>query len=159
MGIAISLVSGLDIGNFKHMQNVNKIKMVECKAPTEKDMRTRLRERLQVKVEHEMRNQAKEHEFQIERLIPIVEEMAETQQGRRDLAGVAAAYLAEHRPETTISEPAFIGDGDDERERSGDGGRRGGSKRRGRSGGRSRGGGGRRDRRRSPCFSRRPDRT
>jgi ATP-dependent RNA helicase DeaD len=156
-GIAISLVSGLDIGNFKHMQNVNKIKMVERKAPVEQDMRNRLRERLQVKVEHEMRNQsAEEHQFQIDRLIPIVEEMAETQQGRRDLAGVAAAYLAEHRPETTISEPAFIGDGDDPAHGSGGGG----PKRRRRSGGRSKGGGGgRRDGRRSPSFSRRPDRT
>ena len=147
-GIAISLVSGLDIGNFKHMQNVNQIKMTERKAPTEKDLRDRLRERIQVKVEHEMRHQPEsEQRFQVDRLIPIVEEMAETQEGRRDLAGIAAAYLADHRPETTITEPAMKSDGDSGGRGGGDGPRR---KRR-RSGG---GGGG--GRRRAPSSSRGP---
>ena len=32
-GVAISLVSGLDIGNFRHLQNVNKIEIKERQAP------------------------------------------------------------------------------------------------------------------------------
>ena len=36
-GVAISLVSGLDIGNFKFMQTVNDIKIAEKKVPTEID--------------------------------------------------------------------------------------------------------------------------
>ncbi|MBW2231916.1 MAG: DEAD/DEAH box helicase, partial [Deltaproteobacteria bacterium] len=104
-GIAISLVSGLDIGNFKHMQNVNKIKITERKPPTEADLLGRIRERMQVKVEHEMRHlEASKVSFEVERLIPVVEEMAADHEGRRDLAGICAAYLAEHRPETTIEE-------------------------------------------------------
>jgi ATP-dependent RNA helicase DeaD len=105
-GIAISLVSGLDIGNFKHMQNVNKMVITERKAPTEKDMLARIRERLQVKVEQEMRAlSATQVSNEVERLIPVVEAMAADHQGRRDLAGICAAYLAEHRPETTIPDP------------------------------------------------------
>ncbi len=104
-GVAISLVSGLDIGNFKHMQNVNKIEVIERKPPTEQDMLARTRERLQVKVEQEMRAlPAAQVAYQVERLIPVVEEMATSHEGRRDLAGICAAYLAEHRPETTVPE-------------------------------------------------------
>jgi len=168
-GVAISLVSGLDIGNFKHMQNVNQIQITERKAPTERDMLERIRERLQVKVEQEMRARPPaEVRYAVERLIPVVEEMASTHEGRRDLAGICAAYLAEHRPETTIpadaettaaeggergahpresiarsgDAPAASGDGRAGEDRGGDGRakRRG---RRRRSGG-SGGGGGRR---------------
>jgi ATP-dependent RNA helicase DeaD len=103
-GVAISLVSGLDIGNFKHMQHVNKIEITERKPPSERDMLERIRERLQVKVEQEMRARpAAEVRYAVERLIPVIEEMAGTHDGRRDLAGICAAYLAEHRPETTIT--------------------------------------------------------
>jgi len=106
-GVAISLVSGLDIGNFRHMQNVNKIEITERKPPTERDMLERIRERLQVKVEQEMRARPPaEVRYAVERLIPVIEEMAGSHDGRRDLAGICAAYLAEHRPETTISAEA-----------------------------------------------------
>jgi ATP-dependent RNA helicase DeaD len=133
-GIAISLISGLDIGNFKHMQNVLKIQVPERKAPTEKDMLARVRERLQVKVEHEMRHQAEsEVTYQVEKLIPIVEEMAGNHEGRRDLAGICAAYLAEHRPQTTIDDPKLT-DAAIQRT-SGGGKRRGGGGRGRRSGG------------------------
>ena len=104
-GIAISLVSGLDIGNFRHMQNVNKVKVTERKPPTEKDMLARIRERLQVKVEREMRAiPEQERSFQVDRLIPVVEAMAEDHEGRQDLAAICAAYLKEHRPEITVGE-------------------------------------------------------
>jgi len=137
-GVAISLVSGLDIGNFKQMQNVNKIKIVERKPPTEQDMLVRIRERLQVKVEREMRSiPPDEVGFQIERLIPVVESMASSHAGRRDLAGILAAYLAEHRPETTVVEPVRSGDGSGEGRGRGRGRRRqgGGGERSGGSGG------------------------
>lgn len=104
-GIAISLVSGLDIANFQHMQNVNKIRVSERKPPTEKDMLARIRERLQVKVEREMRAiPEQQRSFEVDRLIPVVEAMAESHEGRRDLAALCAAYLKEHRPETGIGE-------------------------------------------------------
>lgn len=106
-GVAISLVSGLDIGNFKHMQNVNKIQIAERKPPTEKDMLGRVRERLQVKVEQDMRRRPPEEmRYAVERLIPVIEEMAKSHEGRKDLAGICAAYLAEDQPETTITTEA-----------------------------------------------------
>ena len=102
-GVAISLVSGLDIGNFKHMQHVNKITVTERPMPTEKATLARIRERLMVKVEQEMRATSKSSvRMQIDRLVPVVESLAETSEGRRDLAAICAAYLREHRPETTV---------------------------------------------------------
>ncbi len=152
-GMAISLVSGLDIGNFKHMQNVNKIKVTERKIPSEKDMRNRIADRLKVKVEQEMRALPKDVVAdRVDRLIPVVETLADSQEGRRDLAGILAAYLAEHRPETTVTDteaPSSAStpdlgqaEAEDEdrpprRRRGGGGGGRGRS-----GGGRGRGGGG-----------------
>jgi ATP-dependent RNA helicase DeaD len=105
-GIAISLVSGLDIGNFQNMQNVLKIRIAERKPPTEEEILARIRERLQVKVEHEMRSIPKQQRgLEVDRLIPVVEAMSEDQEGRRDLAAICTAYLKEHRPETTVPEP------------------------------------------------------
>jgi ATP-dependent RNA helicase DeaD len=102
-GVAISFVSGLDIGNFKYMQTVNKTKIAERKIPTEKQLVERTRERLQVKVEQEMRAvPAQQIAFKVEKLIPVVEAMAKDHEGRRDLAAICAAYLAEHQPQTTV---------------------------------------------------------
>jgi ATP-dependent RNA helicase DeaD len=149
-GIAISLVSGLDIGNFKHMQNVNNIEVVERTPPSENDMLTRIRERIQVKVEHEMRGLTPaQTDFEVNRLIPVVEAMATSHEGRRDLAGICAAYLSEHRPETTVPEEPNAdapppekrrGSSDGRRNGSGRGGNRGGGG--GNRGGGNRGGGG-----------------
>jgi ATP-dependent RNA helicase DeaD len=55
-GIALSLVSALDIGNFRYLQNVNRIQIAERRLPTDEELMTRLRERLAVKVEQEMRS-------------------------------------------------------------------------------------------------------
>lgn len=105
-GVAISFVSGLDIGNFKYLQTINKIKVQERKIPTEKQMVARTRERLQVKVEHEMRAVPPQQiAFDTEKLIPVVEAMAKDHEGRRDLAGICAAYMAEHKPQTTVDDP------------------------------------------------------
>ncbi|MFP8871049.1 MAG: DEAD/DEAH box helicase, partial [Myxococcota bacterium] len=145
-GVAISLVSGLDIGNFRHMQNVNKIKPTEKKIPTEKDLRDRVAERLKVKVEHEMRSLPKDVVAdQIDRLIPVVETLADSHEGRRDLAGILAAYLVEHRPETTVTEPDAMEQGDASEAGSSSSGS-GPKKRRGGSRGGGGGGRGRRPR-------------
>jgi len=155
-GIAISLVSGLDIGNFRQMQQVNRIKVAERKAPSERDVVDRLRDRLAVKIEHEIRGLSEtERQEHVDRLVPLVEELVKTADGVRDLAAVCAAYLQEHRPETSVKEEAAPGaqDGEEpdaaaepERDPASErppGGRRDGG--RGRGGG---GGGGGRGRRR-----------
>jgi ATP-dependent RNA helicase DeaD len=159
-GVAISLVSGLDIGNFKFMQTVTKIKIPERKLPTEADIVRRTGERLRIKIEHDLREMPeKERAWRVDRLLPIVEELGKSDEGRRDLALLCAAYLQEHRPETTIAETeaekaakarhaAPVRKSDEEREDDGGGrgGRGGGGRRRGGGGGgggRSGGGGGR----------------
>jgi ATP-dependent RNA helicase DeaD len=104
-GTAISLISGLDIGNFRYLQNVNKIEITETKIPRDGEMLERLRDRLMVKVEQEMRAIPEaERAFKIDRLVPIAKEMASTPETLRDLAAILAAYLREHRPETTVAE-------------------------------------------------------
>ncbi|MBW2372054.1 MAG: hypothetical protein JRF70_05920 [Deltaproteobacteria bacterium] len=45
-----------------------------------------------------------ERAFKVDRLVPIAKEMASTPETLRDLAAILAAYLREHRPETTVAE-------------------------------------------------------
>jgi ATP-dependent RNA helicase DeaD len=105
-GVAISLVSGLDIGNFRYLQQVNQIRIVERKVPTEAEIVERLRERLSVKVEQELRAQPeRERKWNLDRFLPVVEALAAGAEGRRELAAVCAAYLQEHRPETSVIAP------------------------------------------------------
>ncbi|HXV36440.1 MAG TPA: DEAD/DEAH box helicase [Myxococcota bacterium] len=140
-GVAISLVSGLDIGNFRYLQNVNKIEIKERKLPSEIDILARLRKRLAVKVEHEIRSlPEQDRQAKIDRYIPMVEDLISTPDGKRDLAALCAFYLQEHKPETsvTVAETARPHDAVEpshpKRERSRDSRRGGGrSKRGGRS--------------------------
>ena len=142
-GVAISLVSGLDIGNFRYLQQVNRISIRERKLPSDVEIRQRQTERLMVKIEQELRAlPEREQRFLVDRYVPIVEDLAATEQGRRDLAAICAAYLREHRPETAVTDapppPAGDADAPENRrpERRSDGGGRGRSRRRGRGSGR-----------------------
>ena len=104
-GVAISLVSGLDIGNFRYLQQVNKIDIKERKLPVEADIIERRRQRLMVKIEQEMRALPdRDRGVLVERFLPIVEAMSASDEGREDLAAICAAYFREHRPETTVEE-------------------------------------------------------
>ncbi len=104
-GVAISLVSGLDIGNFRYLQKVNKIEIKERKVPKKGELLERLRDRLMVKVEQEVRAlPEREQTFQTDRFVPIVKMMSKNEEGQRDLAAICAAYMKEHRPETQVSD-------------------------------------------------------
>jgi len=131
-GTAISLVSGLDIGNFRQVQHVNKIQINERKLPSDAEIAARLGERLAVKVEQEIRAlPTREQKALIDRFVPVVEALAATEQGKRDLAAICAIHLKEHRPETTVREPP--GDSrepDTRRPAPRDGGSSGGRRRR-----------------------------
>jgi ATP-dependent RNA helicase DeaD len=151
-GIALSLVSGLDIGNFRNLVNVTGIAIQERPLPTEAMLLERIRERLEVKIEHEIRHMSiRDREWKVDRLVPLIRTMASTEEGLKDLAAIAASYLKEHRPETTVRDEGKGGDAAgsaaeaprepeflprDERGSGGGGGRRGGG-----GGGRRRGGG------------------
>lgn len=102
-GVALSLVSGLDVGSFRNLQKVNRISIQEQALPTEEQILERVRERLAVKVEHEIRHiPQRERRYKVERLVPLVREMARSEEGLLDLAAICASYLREHRPETTV---------------------------------------------------------
>jgi ATP-dependent RNA helicase DeaD len=105
-GVAISLVSGLDIGNFRQLRQVNKIEINERALPTEEEILARLRDRLVVKVEQEVRAlPERERQAKVDRFVPIVDALASTPDGKRDLAAVCSFYLQEHRPEVAVSDP------------------------------------------------------
>jgi len=149
-GVAISLVSGLDIGNFRNLQKINRIPIQERALPSDEDIVERIRERLSVKVEQEIRHiPTREREWQIDRLVGLVKTLAASDEGQRELAAIAAAYLREHRPQTSVSDDAAGASRDEAAarapERRGGGGRSGGGARSGGGGGgRGRRGGGRR---------------
>ena len=109
-GVAISLVSGLDIGNFQYLQKVNKITAQERELPTEDDVFARLRERLAVKVEREVRSLSEaDRAIFVDPWVPVVEALTRSEEGVRDLAAVCASYLRDHRPDTHVEEePAEV---------------------------------------------------
>jgi len=104
-GVAISLVSGLDIGNFRYLMKVNKLTIKERALPTDAELAARLRERLQVKVEQEIRHLSpSDRVLRVDRFLPVVESLVASDEGRRDLAAICGSYLREHRPETAVRE-------------------------------------------------------
>ncbi|HJO24095.1 MAG TPA: DEAD/DEAH box helicase [Myxococcota bacterium] len=118
-GVAISLVSGLDIGNFRYLQQVNRIEISEREVPKEETLRERLRERLMVKIEREVRAlPEKEQRFLVQRFVPIVNELAASEDGRGDLAAICAAYMREHKPEVRVTDTPPHGSSDPEARQS-----------------------------------------
>ncbi|HTO69628.1 MAG TPA: DEAD/DEAH box helicase [Myxococcota bacterium] len=96
-GTAISLVSGLDIGNFRTLQKVNRIVIPERKLPTEAEVAQREVERLAVEIEHHLRDvPTADRQAREETHLPTVESLASSPQGRRLLSAVLFEYL-EHR--------------------------------------------------------------
>jgi len=60
-----------------------------------------------VKIEQELRAQPeRERKWNLDRFLPVVEALAATLEGRRELAAVCAAYQHEHRPETSVVPPS-----------------------------------------------------
>ncbi len=148
-GIAVSLVSGLDIGNFKHMQIVNGIKITEKKVPTERDIARRAKKRakereatsaedemnaLQARAGRDLENLSLEDRaseepredgdsdagdpvaLKIDRFLPFVKKLAETDEGLRALAGICAAYQID-RPIPTPKTASPVVESRDEEEK------------------------------------------
>ena len=116
-GVAISLISGLDIGNFKHMQIVNDIKIAEKKVPTERDLARRAKKREQGNAEETMnalKQKAREDveslaaedaSAKIDEFLPFVKKLSADEDGLRELASICAAYSIE-RPAPEVAAPA-----------------------------------------------------
>ncbi|MFK7896971.1 MAG: DEAD/DEAH box helicase [Myxococcota bacterium] len=113
-GVAISLVSGLDIGNFKYMQTVAKIKVTEKKVPSERDIDRRKKGKdpkpkladvaaaepdadwkaLQAKATDTLQgSEAADIDAQAARLLPFIKEAAKSEKGLNELARISTALL------------------------------------------------------------------
>jgi len=123
-GVAISLISGLDIGNFKFMQTVIGMDIKEKKVPTERQLARRLEKRAKEVSEkaEETEKEAelvalrersaadlaalpeKEAKDRVERILPFVKTLAESEAGVEELARISAAYLLGH-PGTAAGAP------------------------------------------------------
>jgi ATP-dependent RNA helicase DeaD len=100
-GTAISLVSGLDIGNFRSLQKVNRIVIPERKLPGEAEVAKREAERLGVDIEHHLRDiPVADRPVREETHLATVESLSATPEGRRLLSAVLFEYL-EHRHVST----------------------------------------------------------
>jgi ATP-dependent RNA helicase DeaD len=106
-GTAISLVSGLDIANFRNMQNVNRMKIPERPIPSGSQLSERLRQRIQVRLEHDLREMPeRERATRRSQFVPIVAELLKSDEGRLELAMVLATYLRTPPREATENESA-----------------------------------------------------
>ena len=93
-GTAISLVSGLDIGNFRSLQKVNRMTIPERPLPTQLEVDERIAQRLQVDIEHDLRAFPEpERSVRQEEMLPIVDALTASETGRRHLAAVLFSYL------------------------------------------------------------------
>ncbi len=108
-GTAISLVSGLDIGNFRSLQKVNRITIPERPLPTQAEVDERIAQRLQVEIEHDLRAfPERERGQRQEEMLPIVDAFTATDTGRRYLAAVLFSYLRDRHvsaPGSSAEEP------------------------------------------------------
>ena len=119
-GVAVSLISGLDIGNFKHMQIVIGIKIAEKKVPTERDLARRAKKReqgnvadetdaLKAKAQAELADHStKVTSAKIDQLLPFVTELAASESGLRELTEIVTAFQLESAkaPAIAASEPS-----------------------------------------------------
>src|SRR4030095_3084955 len=88
------------------IQNVNKIKITERKVPTDAEIAERVRDRLAVKAEQELRHlDDRERRALLERFRPVVNALSRSDEGLAELATICALFLREHRPETPASAP------------------------------------------------------
>ena len=93
-GTAISLISGLDIGNFRNMQNVNRMTIPERPLPSPADVADRGRQRVQVRLEHDLRELSdRDREQRQRKYLPVVEELSRSDEGRLELAMVLDTYM------------------------------------------------------------------
>jgi ATP-dependent RNA helicase DeaD len=139
-GTAISLVSGLDIGNFKSLQAINRMTVPEKKLPTAEQVQQRIAQRLEVRAEQSLREvPERERRLRQDTYLPIVRQLASTDSGLQTLSTLlfqqlrgqpaqasAAENGSEEGPAGSASVP-LAADGGGRR-------RRGGKRRRGRRG-------------------------
>ena len=98
-GTAISLVSGLDIGNFKSLQAINRMTVPEKKLPTEEQVQQRIAQRLEVRAEQTLRDvPERERKLRQDTFLPIVRRLASTESGLQTLSTLLFPQLRRQQP-------------------------------------------------------------
>ena len=93
-GTAISLVSGLDVGNFRALQQINRIDIPERPIPSDEEVGSRTLARLEVLLNHELRElPERERGLRQEQHLPLVQTLAATPDGQRLLSAVLFQWL------------------------------------------------------------------
>ncbi|MEE8558300.1 MAG: DEAD/DEAH box helicase [Myxococcota bacterium] len=93
-GTAISLVSGLDIGNFRNLQATNRLPIPERRVPDDDEVMERVARRVLVRLEHELRElPEREREVRQTRYAPVLEKLSRGEEGRNALAALLFGYL------------------------------------------------------------------
>ena len=142
-GTAISLVSGLDIGNFKSLQAINRMVVPEKKLPTQEQVQERIARRLEVRAEQSLRDVPdREKRLRQETYLPIVRRLAGSEAGLQTLSTLLFEQMrrqpqrAEAAGEATVSRESGPRPAAAAAEGGGEGRRRsrGGRRRRGRRG-------------------------
>jgi len=117
-GTAISLVSGLDIGNFKSLQAINRMTVPERRLPTQSEVEDRVAKRVEVQIEHDLRDlPERERRLRQQAYLPIVKRLAASEEGLAMLSALMFEQLrgkpkpAEPKPETAAQASASGGEG------------------------------------------------
>jgi ATP-dependent RNA helicase DeaD len=109
-GIAVSLVSGFDIGAFDIAMKANRIEAIEKEVPTEEATRARIMERTEAAIERDLRDLSPSARAKADRFLPAASELAESEEGREVIAFLLHAYYerlnAKPPPEPTVGEGA-----------------------------------------------------
>jgi len=91
-GIAVSMVSGFDIGAFDLAMKANRIQAIERELPTEEAVTARLVERTEAALERALRELARATREQADRFLPAARELAESEEGREVIAFLLYTY-------------------------------------------------------------------
>jgi ATP-dependent RNA helicase DeaD len=93
-GTAISLVSGLDIGSFRNLQAVNRIKIPERPVPDAAGVAEHLAQRVLNRIEHDLRElPEREREFRHSYYRPVLQQLADSEEGREALTALVFEVL------------------------------------------------------------------
>ena len=127
-GIAVSLVSGFDIGAFDLAMKANKIQAVEREVPTSTSAQARIMERTEADIERALRELSPADRERADRFLPAARELAESEEGREVIAYLLHAYYerlnATPPPEPSVTEAIEASLPQDEPPRGRDGGRK-----------------------------------
>ncbi len=108
-GTAISFVSGLDIANFRYLQQVNRMTIPERQIPAADAVLNREATRLANQIEHDLRELPERDLLLLrEKYLPIVEKLIATEDGKRDLAAALYGYRLQGKPQPTPREDVSV---------------------------------------------------